>query len=124
MGMQSNSSAGLDPQIIRFDSYLSGERNASRHTRAGYLADLTQFVAHKWGAEAAPPYDWNSVGESDARAFLLRFTAEGSGAATLRRKLASMRSFFNFLRLESEGGSENPFSSFGFWVRLCESDGS
>ena len=110
MGMQSNNSAGLDPQIIRFDSYLSGERNASRHTRAGYLADLAQFVAHKWGASADPPYDWSSVGEADARAFLLGFSAEGAGPATLRRKLASVRSFFNFLRLESGVGAENPFS--------------
>lgn len=110
MALRINSSAAADPEIIRFDSYLSGERNASRHTRAGYTADLSQFVAFKWGVEAKPPYDWSEVGENDARGYLLLFSGEGAKASTLRRKLAAVRTFFNFLRRERGGYASNPFS--------------
>jgi integrase/recombinase XerC len=110
MALQINSSAALDPDIIRFDSYLSGERNASRHTRAGYLADLSQFVAFKWGEEKKPPYDWSQVDENDARGYLLAISGAAAKASTLRRKLAAVRTFFNFLKRERDDDAPNPFS--------------
>jgi integrase/recombinase XerC len=110
MALQINSSAALDPDIIRFDSYLSGERNASRHTRAGYLADLSQFVAFKWGEEKKPPYDWSQVDENDARGYLLAISGAAAKASTLRRKLAAVRTFFNFLKRERDDDAPNPFT--------------
>lgn len=110
MALQINSSAALDPDIIRFDSYLSGERNASRHTRAGYLADLSQFVAFKWGEEKKPPYDWSQVDENDARGYLLAVSGAAAKASTLRRKLAAVRTFFNFLKRERDDDAPNPFT--------------
>jgi integrase/recombinase XerC len=110
MALQINSSAALDPDIILFDSYLSGERNASRHTRAGYLADLSQFVAFKWGEEKKPPYDWSQVDENDARGYLLAISGAAAKASTLRRKLAAVRTFFNFLKRERDDDAPNPFT--------------
>jgi integrase/recombinase XerC len=110
MALQINSSAALDPDIIRFDSYLSGERNASRHTRAGHLADLSQFVAFKWGEEKKPPYDWSQVDENDARGNLLAILGAAAQASTLRRKLAAVRTFFNFLKRERDDDAPNPFT--------------
>ena len=48
--------------------------------------------------------------QEDARRFLLTFAEDGATAATVRRKLASMRAFFRFLERESLM-SENPFGS-------------
>lgn len=110
MALQINNSAAFDPDIIRFDSYLSGERNASRHTRAAYLADLSQFVAFKWGEGKKPPYNWAQVDENDARGYLLAFSGPDAKASTLRRKLAAVRTFFNFLKQERGDDAPNPFS--------------
>ena len=110
MALQINNSAAFDPDIIRFDSYLSGERNASRHTRAAYLADLSQFVAFKWGEGKKPPYNWAEVDENDARSYLLAFSGPDAKASTLRRKLAAVRTFFNFLKQERGDDAPNPFS--------------
>lgn len=110
MGPRTNGFAALDPEIVRFDSFLAGERNASRHTRMGYLADIAQLVTSKWGEETKPPYDWSSFGENDARKFLLGFSGEGAKPSTVRRKLASVRTFFRFVMKDKDEKSGNPFS--------------
>ena len=110
MGPAASRAAIADAQVRRFESYLLAERNVSENTRAGYLADLAQFVAHKWGASAEPPYPWRTVGENDARAFLAAFGRDGATATTVRRKLAALRTFFRFLQRAREV-VDNPFAS-------------
>ncbi len=105
-----NRAAATDEQIRRFESYLLADRNVSENTRAGYLSDLAQFVAHKWGATAAPPYPWMGVSEGDARAFLASFGRDGATATTVRRKLAALRTFFRFLQRAREI-VDNPFAA-------------
>ena len=75
----------------RFARYLRSEKNASEHTVAGYLSDLAQF------AEFLGNREWASVTRDDGRAFLLFLGKAGAEPTTVRRKLASVRSFFNFL---------------------------
>ena len=44
--------AADDPLVRRFESYLLAERNASAHTRDGYLSDLAlKFASEKTKGE-------------------------------------------------------------------------
>ncbi len=104
-----NHRAAEDPQVRGFRAYLSGERNVSDYTLAGYLGDIEQFVGIRWGADAAPPYDWASVTESQARAFLVSFTGAKALPATTRRKLAALRTFFRYLQ-QNGLVTDNPFT--------------
>jgi len=97
-----------DPCIQHFRRYLETERNASRHTVAGYLQDIRQFVGSAWGPESAPPYRWGSLDRFVARKFLVQFQKDGRQSTTTGRKLSSLRSFFKFLERE-EYVAQNPF---------------
>ena len=110
MELPPNREAAGDGPVRRFESYLMAERNASAHTCAGYLADVAQFVAFKWGAEAKPPYNWMAAGENDARGYLAALARGGATATTMRRKLSACRTFFRFLQREREL-VDNPFAA-------------
>ena len=103
-----NRHASADPRLDAFARHLLAERNVAENTRIGYMQDLSQLVAAKFGPEAEPPYDWSSLDESDARAFLVSFTKEGAEATTVRRKLAAARTFCRFLQREGVL-LDNPF---------------
>jgi len=103
-----NPAAAQDPLLRAFEDYLVAERNMSEHTRSGYLMDLGQFAAATWGADAAPPFDWAGVSDTQARKFVMGLTAGGASPATVGRKLASVRSFYRYLRRE-EKTLDNPF---------------
>lgn len=104
-----NRFAKEDPLVKRFISYLVGERNMSSNTRDGYLQDIAQLVGRTWGEASEPPYDWSQLSENAAHSFLSALMSEGAKSATVRRKLASVRSFFRFLVREGQV-KENPFS--------------
>ena len=91
-------------------SFLLSERNSSRHTADGYLQDMAQFAHFRWGVDVSGPFPWDRVTQEDARAFLMSFAKEGAKAATTRRKLASLRTFYHWLVREGTVG-ENPFSA-------------
>lgn len=107
MPQDGNSHAG-DPLLDAFARYLLAERNVAENTRIGYMRDLAQLVESKFGPSAAPPYDWSSLGEADARAYLVAFTKSGAEATTVRRKLAAARTFCRFLQREGVL-LDNPF---------------
>ncbi len=98
-----------DAFVRRFESYLVAERNVSPHTLEGYMTDLAQFAAFRWGEGASAPFAWWETGEQDARAYLRLHAKSGARATTVRRKLAAVRTFFRFLVREGAVKS-NPFS--------------
>ncbi len=104
-----NAAVRDDAAMRRFRSHLLAERNASQHTVAGYEQDIGQFAAFRWGADAAAPFPWSSVGQDHARGFLMLFARGGARPTTTRRKLASMRSFFKYL-LREGAAAANPFA--------------
>jgi len=104
-----NPSAKDDPLVKAFENYLVAERNMSGHTRTGYLADLGQFVAATWGADAVPPFAWTQVSDLEARRFVMSLTAGGESPASVSRKLASLRSFYRYLQRE-EMTADDPFA--------------
>ena len=97
-----------DARVTGFRRYLQAERNASTHTIGGYLSDLAQIAALRWGG-TDPPYPWADYSGADARAFLLSQGKSGAVASTVRRKLASARAFFRFLQREGVV-IDNPFA--------------
>jgi len=82
----------LPPEMRRFAVYLETERRAAAHTVKAYRADLAQYAAYL--AEVKAPV----VPSSPAlvRGFVAR-AAGGAGAASLGRKLSTLRSFYRFL---------------------------
>jgi integrase/recombinase XerD len=91
----------IDGQIADFLAYLELERGLSRNTLDAYRSDLLQFgeFLDRRGLELT------ETRHGDVAAFLTQL-AEGAGerpplaAATLSRKIASLRSFYRHLRRE------------------------
>ena len=108
MGPSPNKRAEADHELDRFVRYLLAERNVSPHTREGYLIDLAQLVSVTWG-DREPPYPWAEFTEEDARRYLIAFAQAGATPTTVRRKLASARTFCRFLQREGRL-IDNPFS--------------
>jgi integrase/recombinase XerC len=84
--------SALPPELQRFAVHLETEKRASPHTVRAYMADLAQYAAYL--AEQGAPI----VPSSPAlvRAFAAR-AAAGAGAASLGRKLSTLRTFYRFL---------------------------
>ena len=98
-----------DAMVRQFVQHLEAEKNASRHTVAGYLIDLGQFASIAWGAEARPPHPWSECDRFAARRFLVHFQKQGASPATTGRKCSSLRSFYRVLVREDLVPS-NPFT--------------
>lgn len=98
-----------DPAVIHFLQYLETERNASKHTIAGYQMDIGQFAESRWGEDVKPPHTWKDVDSLAARKFLVGFQKIGCEPSTTGRKLSSLRSFYRFLERE-DYVPVNPFS--------------
>ena len=94
---------------MRFGRFLLAEKNASGHTAGGYVQDIAQFAAYRWGADAPAPFPWDRATPEDARSFLMAFARENARPTTIRRKLASMRTLYRFLVREGLSPA-NPFT--------------
>ncbi len=98
-----------DPLMERFLRYLTGERNDSKHTIAGYRQDLLQFAELQWGAAQAPRRPWDTVDKYAARRFIINLQKQQLAAASICRKISSLRAFYRFLTRE-ECAPGNPFA--------------
>jgi len=84
---------GLEPYIRKFLKYLKLERGASEHTLRAYEQDLVEFS--QYCAE-----DPQEVDMIDIRGFISERIMGGNEKSTVARKLATLRSFFNYLYQE------------------------
>jgi len=89
--------------------HLLAERNGSRKTVESYAVDLQQLASALAGPGSEPPYQWKRLDESVARRYMAAFVADKAAPATMRRKLASARSFCRFLQREGVL-LDNPFA--------------
>ena len=109
MSAKTNPDVAFDPLAKSFETWLVAERSVTENTRLGYMTDLAQFALLVWGEGAKPPFAWVYVHDSDARRYLAALSKGGAGAATVQRKLASLRTFYRHLQ-RSGAVIDNPFS--------------
>jgi integrase/recombinase XerD len=89
-----------------FLRFCAIERRLSRHTIQAYKFDLLDFK--KW---LSPGTNCDRVTEDDLKRYLENMVSErGLSPATVRRRLACLRSFFR--RLAEHGHAKDPFASW------------
>ncbi len=79
-----------------FRRYLSDERNLSPHTVRNYMSDLAAFG--DFLRRFAPDYEPRHVDPALIRSFFTSLYTGRRAKATIARKVASLRAFFEFLR--------------------------
>lgn len=84
----------IDAAIQKFDAYL-GEKEFSPCTITAYITDITQFVGFYEAREGRSP-SLQQISHHDLRAFLGSCVEAGLSAASLRRKISSLRAFFRY----------------------------
>lgn len=89
--------------------HILAERNGSRKTVESYAVDLQQLAEALAGSGSKPPYPWKNLDEGVARRYMSTFVSGRVAPATMRRKLASARSFCRFLQREGVL-LDNPFA--------------
>lgn len=78
---------------------LKHERQYSLHTIDNYARDLNRF--YDFCITSAIP-DWAQIRSEDIQAFVAQRHRGGIGAKTIQRELSALRSFFNFLIVETQ----------------------
>ena len=86
-------------EIDTFVNHLAVERGLSDNTLAAYRNDLSALAKFQC-PKNKPAISWGSVKERDIRNFLDDLDKRGYSLATKSRKIASAKSFFNFLKSE------------------------
>ena len=90
----------MEQYIEQFLEHLRYERNVSAHTLRNYRIDLEQFLAHLVGPESSKKRAKPSVEEIDhltIREWLASLHSAQKSKSSIARKLAALRTFFQFL---------------------------
>ena len=97
----------MDKEIQYFLNYLAVEKGFSLNTVAAYKNDLSQLAAFVQENFPTPQPQWSQVDRSLVLSYILSLKEKEYAPATLARKVAAVRSFFNFLAAEA-GTKANP----------------
>jgi integrase/recombinase XerD len=98
----------MDEGIAGFISSLSMEKGFSPNTLDAYKNDLNQFVAFlltKASSEDKHQLNWGNIDRSLVLDYMVSLKERSYAPATMARKVAAIKSFFNFL--VSEGTLKN-----------------
>jgi tyrosine recombinase XerC len=93
----------MKKELSEFLAYLRHERNASPHTIVAYERDLRQLADYLEESGVR----WNKAGNVVLRGFLATLHEKKRKRSTIGRKLAAMRSFYEF-GLRKKWITENP----------------
>src|SRR5258707_11030134 len=95
----------MNERIDAFLTYLQGERSLSPNTVSAYRNDLLQFAdfmraeaQRQGGTDFAP----STIDREHITAYFLHLRDRGYSSASIARKTAALRSFFQHLRRTSE----------------------
>ncbi len=100
----------MEEAIASFLSALSIEKGFSKNTLDAYGNDLRQFVAFvrsRLPKDNGPEPAWSSVDKSVVLDYMINLRERSYAPATTARKVAAIKSFFNFLVAEGVLGA-NP----------------
>jgi integrase/recombinase XerC len=86
----------MQTAIDRFLQYLRVERNASDFTTKSYREDLTALADYLTEAHGGRCPEPGNIAVLELRGYLAALHEAGYAAATIARRLASLRSFFRF----------------------------
>ena len=90
----------MDKYLRSFEDYLSSERNYSKHTIKAYLADLNEFstVLREMNllSSDSGDIDFENLDETPIRVYISKLYNKNK-RVSISRKLASIRTFFEFL---------------------------
>jgi integrase/recombinase XerD len=84
----------MDNYLNKFTVYLKKEKNMSNNSILAYSRDIRGFIAFLKEKEVER---FEDVSNTEIVSFLLKLKNEGKSAATVNRKLASLRAFFNYM---------------------------
>jgi integrase/recombinase XerD len=87
-----------------FEDYLVGVRKLSANSVSAYMRDIPGFMSFLSEKGA---HDLNSASRADVAAYLLKLKQTGKSAATVNRKLASIRAYYQCMMDKGLLG-ENP----------------
>jgi len=90
----------MDEGIANFISSLSVEKGFSPNTLDAYKNDLNQFVAflrNKAAKEDKHQLTWENIDRSSVLDYMVSLRERSYAPATMARKVAAIKSFFNFL---------------------------
>ncbi|RFT16897.1 MAG: Tyrosine recombinase XerC [Candidatus Saccharicenans subterraneus] len=96
----------MKKEIEQFLDFLKFEKNASPHTIAGYRRDLNQLAAYL----KEKGHTWRTAETLTLRGFLAELHERRLKKSSIIRKLAAMRSFFEF-GLRKKWRDDNPASA-------------
>ena len=104
----------MKEDIDSFLNYLNVEKGFSQNTVVAYRNDLYQlasFVEEEAAKRGSAP-SWASFGRQGLLSYLLNLKERNYAATTMARKVAAMRSFFNFMVAEGSM-KDNPSENIG-----------
>jgi integrase/recombinase XerC len=90
--------------LDKFISYLQFEKRYSEHTIIAYKNDLSQFITF---AELLEISDFSNLSPAFIRSWIVELIENGCANKSVNRKLASLRTFYKWLRKEGLA-STNP----------------
>ncbi|MBF6600937.1 MAG: site-specific tyrosine recombinase XerD [Dehalococcoidia bacterium] len=91
----------MDEHIGHFLSFMSVEKGASGNTVSAYKNDLTQFDSFITSTAAnGHARDWEKLERSLITEYLLTLKQKDYAEATVARKVAAIKSFFQYLHAE------------------------
>jgi len=94
----------MNTQLSHFKDYLLHTKVLSLNSVSAYLRDLPDFQRF---LEEKGIHDIDSASKSDVAAWLLKLKKDGMSAATVNRKLASLRAYYKFM-IDTSGFAEDP----------------
>jgi integrase/recombinase XerC len=91
----------LDTHLSEFLQHLKYERNVSPHTLRNYASDLEQFRQHLFGVEKRNDFPVEQIDRLTIREWMAGLYGDHK-KTSVARKLASLRTFFQFLVREGK----------------------
>src|SRR5919202_460801 len=99
----------MNERIDTFLAYLQGERSLSPNTVSAYRNDLQQFADYlraEAERQGGTGFALGTIDRDLITAYFLHLRDRGYSSASIARKTAAMRSFFQYLRRKGEVNSD------------------